>query len=54
VTKLIAKFRNDEKGAAFLEYTVLLGILLTVAIGSIVAAGTWADNKWVALTTALT
>jgi pilus assembly protein Flp/PilA len=53
VTKLISKFRRDEKGAAFLEYTVLLGILLAVAIGSIVTAGTWASGKWSTLVATL-
>ena len=32
VKNLIAKFRKDEDGASFLEYTVLLGIILAGTI----------------------
>ncbi|MEJ1160091.1 Flp family type IVb pilin [Prosthecomicrobium sp. N25] len=53
MSKLIAKFRRDEKGAAFIEYTVLLGIILAVSIVTVGAVGTWANTKWVSLNTAV-
>ena len=44
---------KDESGAAFIEYTVLLGVLLAVGVGIIVAIGTWANGRWTALNTAV-
>ena len=50
---LIEKLRRDEDGAALIEYTVLLGILLIAVIGSIIGVGAWINQKWSALDTAL-
>jgi pilus assembly protein Flp/PilA len=44
--KTIIALRDDEEGAAFLEYTVLLGIILAVSIAVIFAMGTWAGSIW--------
>jgi pilus assembly protein Flp/PilA len=55
--KLLAladKFRNDEEGAALIEYTVLLGILLVAVITIIIAVGTWVSTKWSVLNGSLT
>ena len=38
-------FRN-ESGAALLEYSVLLGVILVVAIGSMIFAGEWVSQRW--------
>ena len=46
--------RDDESGAALVEYTVLLGILLVAVIATIALVGTWVSGKWTALHTALT
>lgn len=43
---LIEKLRRDEEGAALIEYTVLLGILVVAVIATIVAVGTWVNGKW--------
>jgi pilus assembly protein Flp/PilA len=40
---------KDEEGAALIEYTVLLGILVVAVIATIVAVGTWVNGKWSAL-----
>jgi pilus assembly protein Flp/PilA len=53
VWELIEKLRRDEDGAALIEYTVLLGILIGGVILTIVAVGSWADGRWTALNTAL-
>ncbi len=50
----VKKFVNDEEGAALIEYTVLLGILLVAVIATITLVGKWISSKWVALNTALT
>ena len=54
VTNLIARLRRDEDGAALVEYTVLLGILLVGVIVTIGLVGTWISGKWTALNAALT
>jgi pilus assembly protein Flp/PilA len=50
---LIQKLRQDEDGAALIEYTVLLGILVVAVIATIVAVGTWVNLRWSALNTAI-
>ncbi len=49
----LKKFGNDEEGAALIEYTVLLGIMLVAVIATIILVGTWVSTKWTALNTAL-
>ncbi len=47
------RFRNDEDGAALIEYTVLLGVLLVAVITIIAGVGGWVSTKWTALNTSL-
>ena len=49
----VRSLMKDEDGAALVEYTVLLGIMLVAVIATIVAVGTWVNGKWTALNTAL-
>lgn len=53
VLNLAKRFVADEEGAALVEYTVLIGIMLVAVITAIFAIGTWVSNKWTALNTAL-
>lgn len=56
MTKLVNLFRDlheDKSGAAFIEYTVLLGVILVASIATIAAVGTWAGGRWTALNAAL-
>jgi pilus assembly protein Flp/PilA len=50
---ILNRFKKDEEGAALIEYTVLLGILLIAVIAIIVAVGGWISSEWRALNTAL-
>jgi len=50
---LIDRLVEDEDGAALIEYTVLLGILIVAVITTIGLVGTWVNNKWTALNAAL-
>lgn len=52
--RLLNQFRNDEGGAALIEYTVLLGILVVAVIATIIAVGGWVNNQWTNLSTAIT
>jgi pilus assembly protein Flp/PilA len=43
---LLRRLSKDEDGAALIEYTVLLGILLIAVIATIGLVGTWINNQW--------
>jgi pilus assembly protein Flp/PilA len=49
----VSRFGKDERGAALVEYTVLLGIILIAVIATIGLVGTWISGKWTALQSAL-
>jgi len=51
--QLMRRLGRDEEGAALVEYTVLLGIMLVAVISTIVLVGGWVSSKWAALWTAL-
>jgi pilus assembly protein Flp/PilA len=51
--KIFSRFLKDEDGAALIEYTVLLGILLIAVIATIGLVGTWVSKQWLALDKAL-
>jgi pilus assembly protein Flp/PilA len=50
---LFRRLGKDEDGAALIEYTVLLGILLIAVIATIGLVGTWISGQWTALNAAL-
>ena len=50
---LINRFGRDEDGAALIEYTVLLGILVVAVIVTIGAVGSWVNGQWTALNTGI-
>ena len=45
----LVKLGKDEEGAALIEYTVLLGILLVAVIVTIGLVGTWIKGQWTTL-----
>jgi len=45
-TNFLQKLRRDEDGAALIEYTVLLGILIVAVIATITLVGTWVSGQW--------
>ncbi len=49
MTKLIRALHEDKSGAAFIEYTALLGVILAVGLATLGAVGTWAGATWTAL-----
>jgi pilus assembly protein Flp/PilA len=46
VSKLVRRLGKDEDGAALIEYTVLLGILVVAVIALIIAVGNWINLRW--------
>jgi pilus assembly protein Flp/PilA len=52
--EFVGKLARNEEGAALIEYTVLLGILIVAVITVIGTVGGWVHNKWVALNASLT
>ncbi|HLH98097.1 MAG TPA: Flp family type IVb pilin [Xanthobacteraceae bacterium] len=51
--RLLNKLAADDEGAALVEYTVLLGIMLVAVVATIGLIGGWVDAKWTALWNAL-
>jgi pilus assembly protein Flp/PilA len=47
--RYVFQFKKDEDGAALIEYTVLLGILLVAVIAIITFVGHWISGQWSAL-----
>ena len=47
------QFRDDDNGAAMVEYTILLGMITVAVIASIVIVGAWVTGRWSTLATAL-
>jgi len=53
VTSFFKELRRDQDGAALIEYTVLLGILIVAVIATIALVGTWVSGQWTTLQGAL-
>ncbi len=49
----IVRFRKDEKGAALIEYSVLIGIITATVIALVISVGAWVNGEWSALNTEL-
>jgi len=50
----MSQLASDEQGAALIEYTVLLGVLLVGVIVTIVLVGGWVNTNWTTLQKQLT
>jgi len=53
IVKLVKQFKSDEDGAALIEYTVLLGILLVAVVGIITTVSGKVTAIWTGLSTTL-
>ncbi len=51
--KFMNQLRSDESGAALIEYTVLLGIMLVAVIAIIGGVGGWVSTQWASLNSAI-
>ena len=51
--KLMTQLKSDEDGAALIEYTVLLGVLLIAVIAIIAGVGQWVSTEWASLSTTI-
>ena len=49
----IVRFRKDEKGAALIEYSVLIGIITATVIALVITVGGWVNEQWTTLDTEL-
>lgn len=50
---LAKAFRDDESGAAMVEYSILVGVIAALAILAILAIGGWVTGRFTGLCTAL-
>ena len=44
--KFFRDLHEDKSGAAFIEYTALLGVILAVGLLLLTQVGTWANAVW--------
>ncbi|MBV9290552.1 MAG: Flp family type IVb pilin [Hyphomicrobiales bacterium] len=49
----LKRFARDEDGAALIEYTVLIGLMLVGVVATVSLVGTWVGGRWTALNSAL-
>lgn len=47
------QFRDDENGAAMVEYSILIGIIAAAAITAIIGIGAWVTGQFTGLCTTL-
>ncbi|RWO38054.1 MAG: Flp family type IVb pilin [Mesorhizobium sp.] len=47
------QFRDDENGAAMVEYSILIGIIATASILVVIAIGGWVSGRFAGLCTDL-
>ena len=38
---------RDRRGAALIDYTLLIGLITLTVLGAVIAAGSWAHGVWV-------
>ena len=53
MTKFFRDLHEDKSGAAFIEYTALLGVILAVGLLLLTKVGTWGSATWTYLCTNL-
>ncbi|TIX28937.1 Flp family type IVb pilin [Mesorhizobium sp.] len=53
MTKLLKQFRDDENGAAMVEYSILIGIIAVASILTVIAIGSWVNHRFTDLCTGL-
>jgi pilus assembly protein Flp/PilA len=49
----LAGLRRDESGAALIEYSLLIGLIVVGAVAAITAVGTKIGGNWTSLKTAI-
>ncbi|TGQ95432.1 Flp family type IVb pilin [Mesorhizobium sp. M8A.F.Ca.ET.208.01.1.1] len=47
------QFRDDENGAAMVEYSILIGIIAAASIVAVIAIGSWVASQFSGLCTKL-
>lgn len=53
LASLARAFREEESGAAMIEYSILIGIISVSSIAVVVLIGGWVTNQFSGLCTAL-
>ena len=46
IVNFARSFNDDQSGAAFIEYTALLGVILAVGLATVALVGQWASTQW--------
>lgn len=46
---LLWSLKDDTEGATIIEYSLLIGLITVVAVGSLFIVGTWIGVQWTGL-----
>lgn len=46
IASLFRALHADDNGAAFIEYTALLGVILAIGLAILATVGDWAQTVW--------
>ncbi len=46
IVSFFRALHSDENGAAFIEYTALLGVILAVGLAILASIGGWVGSVW--------
>lgn len=46
IVSLFRALHADDNGAAFIEYTALLGVILAIGLAILATVGGWAQTVW--------
>jgi pilus assembly protein Flp/PilA len=46
---IMKQFRDDENGAAMVEYSILIGIIAAASIVAVIAIGGWVGSQFTGL-----
>ncbi|MBZ9710482.1 Flp family type IVb pilin [Mesorhizobium sp. ESP7-2] len=46
---MASQFRDDESGAAMVEYSILIGIIAAASIVAVIAIGGWVGSQFTGL-----
>ena len=53
IVSLFRALHADDSGAAFIEYTALLGVILAIGLLVLTKVGNWASSQWSTLCSGL-
>ena len=51
VQDIARRLKEDRSGVTLLEYSIMIGLITALAVGTVKLAGTWVATQWTTLST---